>query len=329
MPVNATPEYEKAEARYRSASTDAEKLAALEEMLRLIPKHKGSEKVQSELKRKISVLKKEQPSGQGRGATAVDPYTIARSGAAQVAVVGLPNTGKSSILAAVTEARVKVEPYPYATTLPVPGMWDWQDVKFQLIDTPPISDEHVEGGLVNLLRRVAAVIVAVDAASPESLDQLEGALAILEEKRTPLFDRPAVEIPDDAPLGRPGLIAVTHADAVDAAEIATLGELAGVDLALCPVDGTTGDGFERLAATLWRLLHLIRVYTRVPGHKGELTEPFTLPIGSTVDDLARSIHRDLPDKVKFARIWGDHRHDGQQVHHSEVLEDRDIVELHE
>ncbi len=329
MPVNATPEYEKAEARYREATTDAEKLAALEEMLRLIPKHKGSEKVQSELKRKISTLKREQAAGKGRPTTQADPYTIVRSGAAQVAVVGLPNTGKSSILAAVTEAKVKVEPYPYATTLPVPGMWAWQDVKFQLIDTPPISDEHVEAGLVNLLRRARAVIVAVDASSPESLDQIERALAILAAKRTPLFNRPAVEIPAEAPLGRPGLIAVTHADAVDADEIATLGELAGTDLALCGVDCTTGAGFESLAETLWRLLHLIRVYTRVPGHRDELTDPFTLPVGSTVDDLARAIHRDLPDKLKFARIWGPTRHDGQQVHRTEVLDDRDIVELHE
>jgi len=211
----------------------------------------------------------------------------------------------------------------------VPGMWAWQDVKFQLIDTPPISDEHVEAGLVNLLRRARAVIVAVDASSPESLDQIERALAILAAKRTPLFNRPAVEIPAEAPLGRPGLIAVTHADAVDADEIATLGELAGTDLALCGVDCTTGAGFESLAETLWRLLHLIRVYTRVPGHRDELTDPFTLPVGSTVDDLARAIHRDLPDKLKFARIWGPTRHDGQQVHRTEVLDDRDIVELHE
>lgn len=329
MSVNATPEYEKAETRYREAATDAEKLAALEEMLRLVPKHKASEKVQSELKRKISVLKREQASGKGRAATQADPYTLVRSGAAQVAVVGLPNTGKSSILAAVTEAKVKVEPYPYSTTVPVPGMWDWQDVKFQLVDTPPLSAEHVESGLVNLLRRAGAIIVAVDAVRADSLDQIDQALAVLAEKRTPLFGCPALQIPDDAPLGRPGLIAVTHADVVGDGEIATLGELAGTDLPLCGVDCTTSRGFERLAETLWRLLHLIRVYTRVPGHKAELTEPFTLPVGSTVDDLARAIHRDLPDKLKFARIWGQHRHDGQQVHRTEVLEDRDVVELHE
>ncbi|NLF32116.1 MAG: TGS domain-containing protein [Planctomycetes bacterium] len=329
MAVNATPEYEKAEARYRQAVTDAEKLDALEEMLRLVPKHKASEKVQSDLKRKISALKKEQASGKGAAATVVDPYTIVRSGAAQVAVVGLPNTGKSSILAAVTEAKVKVESYPYSTTLPVPGMWEWQDVRFQLVDTPPLSGEHVEAGLVNLLRRAGAILVAVDASSPESLDQIDRTLAILAGKRADLFNCPAVQIPADAPLGRPGLIAVTHADAVGDGEIATLGELAGTDLALCGVDCTTGAGFDRLAETLWRLLHLIRVYTRIPGHKGELTDPFTLPVGSTVDDLARAIHRDLPDKIKFARIWGTGRHDGQQVHRTEVLADRDIVELHE
>jgi len=330
MPINATPEYEKAEARYRAATAPQEQLDALEEMLRLIPKHKGSEKVQSELKRKISALKRQLASGGHKaGAGHVDPYHIPVGGAGQVAVVGLPNTGKSSIVAAVTEAKVKVEPYPYSTPTPIPGMWSWQDVQLQLVDTPPFTAEHIEGGMVNLLRRADVIAVVADASSPESIDQVEGALAVLADRRTPLFNCPAVEIPADAPLGKPGLLAVTHADLVDPDEIATLSELTGTSLTVCALDCTTGAGFDKLATELWRLLHVVRVFTRVPGERGELTDPFTLPVGSTVEDLARHIHRDLPDRLKYARIWGPGHHGGQQVHRTEELRDRDVVELHE
>ncbi len=330
MSINATPEYEKAEARYRAATTATDQLDCLREMLRLIPKHKSSEKAQSELKRKISVLTKQLATGGGpSGAVHADPYYIPAGGAGQVAVVGAPNTGKSSIVAAATDAKVKVEPYPYSTPLPTPGMWAWGDVQIELVDTPPFTAEHIEGGMVNLLRLTDVVCVVADAASPESIDQIEETLAVLSAKRIPLFNCPAADIPPDAPLGKPGLLAITHADQVGPDEIATLAELLGGPLVACGLDCTTGAGLENLAENIWRLLNVIRVFTRHPHEKGKLTDPFTLPAGSTVEDLARHIHRDLPDKLKFARIWGESRHGGQQVHRTEVLADRDVVELHE
>ena len=329
MSVNATPEYEKAELRYRQAETPAEQLESLQEMLRLIPKHKSSEKVQSNIKQRISAVRKTLARADKSGAGYVDPYHVPAGGAGQVTLVGLPNTGKSSIVAAVTQAPVKVTDYPYGTTTPIPAMWPWQDVQISLVDTPPIMPDHIPGGMVNLLRQTGVVAVVADAASTESLDQVEAVVNILAERRIELFDCPVGRIPAYVNCGKPGLLAVTRADVAGAGEIAVLSELVGGRLAVCGLDCTTGAGFDQLGEHIWRLLNVIRVYTKRPGHKARRSDPFTLPAGATVEDLARGIHRDLPGKLKFARIWGDGRYAGQQVHRTECLRDKDLVEIHE
>jgi uncharacterized protein len=329
MAVNATPEYEKAEDRYRAATEPAEQLEALQVMLRLIPKHKASEKLQADLKRKISTLHKQLNTAVHRPATHVDPYHIVPSGAGQVVLAGLPNTGKSSIVAAVTTASVKVIDYPFATTTPAPGMWHWQDAQLELVDTPPLTAEHVEGGLVNLLRLTGVVAVVADQTSPDSLDQVQIVLELLAARQLELADLTAAEIAAQGRVAKPGLIVLTHAPAMDEAELAAFVELLGVKLKVCPVDCPTQAGFPELAAHLWRLLNVMRVYTKRPGQKSDGTAPFALPVGATVADLARAIHRDLPERFKFARVWGEGRHAGQQVSRADMLHDKDVVEIHE
>ncbi len=331
MAVNATPEYEKAEDRYRAAVTATDKLEALREMLRLIPKHKASEKLQSDLKKKISDLSKEINTGvHQHGAAHADPYSIAPSGAGQVVLIGLPNTGKSSIVAAMTTAPVKVAEYPFSTATPVPGMWLWEDAQIELVDTPPITPEHIDGGLVNLLRLTNLVAIVADQTSPDSLDEVQKVLDILAAKQIELFDMTASQITAAGKMGKPGLIILTHAKSSDAAEVATFAELLGSSLKVCAVDCVEKSGFAELGKEVWRLLHMIRVYTKRPGKREEDNDlPYSLPVGSNVEALARAIHRDLPEKMKFARVWGDGRHSGQQVTRSEILRDKDIAEIHE
>lgn len=328
MPVNASPEFEKAESRYRQAGTPTEQLSALQEMLRLVPKHKGSEKVQSNIKRKLSTLRREMAQSKSSGGQA-DPFHVPAGGAGQVTLMGLPNTGKSSIVAAVTQAPVKVADYPFSSPAPVPGMWLWQDVQIQMVDTPAVTVDHAPGGMINLLLHSDVVAVVADAADSASLQQVETALEILSQRRVELFDCPAVDIPDNDLRGKPGLLALTHADRVSADEIDTMAELLDGRLTVCGLDCITGEGFDVLADHLWRLLHIIRVYTKRPGQQADRKDPFTLPVGATVEDLARAVHRDLPDRLKFARIWGQGHHDGQQVHRTAPLGDRDVVEIHE
>ena len=190
MPANVTPEYEKAEQRYREATTDAERLAALQDMLSTIPKHKGTEKMQADIKRRLSQLRKER---QKTGSNKVpDPFHILKSGAGQIVLVGLPNTGKSSLLAATTNAEVKVADYPFSTILPQPGMWQQDEVQLELVDTPPLSPEHVPAGLMGTIRNADLVCIVAEA-SDSALEQVGGAGG--PERARPDLAHSAAELP--------------------------------------------------------------------------------------------------------------------------------------
>ncbi len=145
MPANLTPPYKAAEQRYREATDDAARLEALNEMMQVIPKHKGTEKLQAEIKAKIAKIKKG-AQAKPAGAKAKSLDNIPREGAAQIPLVGPPNSGKSQFLAAVSHAHPEIADYPFTTRAPVAGMMPWENIKFQLIDLPPISDSHLRAG---------------------------------------------------------------------------------------------------------------------------------------------------------------------------------------
>lgn len=326
MPANLTPDFQKAEQRLRQAGTDEEKLAALREMLSTIPKHKGTDKMQGDIKRRISQLRKQaarKPAGKG-----TDPFYVPKNGAGQVALIGAPNVGKSSLLAATTNAPVKVGDYPYTTALPTPGMWEYQDVQIQLVDTPPMTPEHVPPGLFGTIRQADVIGIVADA-SGEALEQADSALTILACRDVRPVTVPQNELDGEDSSNYPALIIASKADLAAAGNIDTLRELYAGRLEVMPVSAATGEGLERLARRLWELLAVIRVYTKEPGRAADNDRPYTLPVGATIEDLAGEIHRDLPGMMKFARIWGEGRFDGQRAHRSEVLHDKDVVEIHQ
>jgi len=326
MPANVTPEYEKAEARYRQAATDPDRMAALQEMLSTIPKHKGTEKMQAGIKRRLSQLRKEQQkAGRGKGP---DPFHIPKSGAGQVALVGLPNAGKSSLLRATTNAEVKVADYPFTTLLPQPGMWEQDGIQLELIDTPPLTAEHVPTGLTGTIRN-ADLVCVVAAAGEGTLEQVEAVLGLLSARGLNLSSTPRNQLPAADPSRRPGLILVAKGDLVEPEAIRPLKELYAGTLDVVAVSAHTGAGLEAWFKRLVELLAVIRVYAKQPGRPPDLGRPFTLLAGATIADLARQIHRDLPETMKFARLWGHGRFEGQQVHRTEVLQDKDVVEIHE
>ena len=326
MPTNVTPEYERAERAYRAAATDDEKLACLREMLSTVPKHKGTEKLQADIKRRISQLRKaETRKIKSRSA---DPFHLPKSGAGQVILVGLPNVGKSSLVAATTNAPVKVADYPFTTAMPVPGMWQHDDVQIELIDTPPITADHMPTGMMGAVRLADVICIVVDAAGA-LLDQSETALAVLADRDVTLRSMPCSDLDEGHRSTQCGLIAAARSDLAGAGDIDTLRDLYAGRLEVWPVSTVTGEGLDALFERLWQLLAVIRVYTKLPGESADYDKPYTLAVGSTVADLARQIHRELPEKMKFARIWGHGRYDGQQVHRTEVLHDRDVVEIRE
>ena len=152
MPANLPPQYLKAEDEYRKAPTPEKRLEKLRELFRLLPKHKGTEKLQSDLKQKMSQLKEEQERGKPGSKKAGLSHHVPREGAGQVMLIGPPNVGKSTLLAALTNARPEIAPYPFTTRAPQPGIMMWQDVPVQLVDLPAISPEFVEPWVPNVIR---------------------------------------------------------------------------------------------------------------------------------------------------------------------------------
>lgn len=142
MPANLGPDYLAAEHEFRQAASAAERIAALEKMYAALPKHKGTEKLQADIKRRLSQARRE---GQKKGASHAPPfYIVPREGAGQVALVGPANSGKSSLVRALTHARPEVAPYPYTTRAPLPGMMQFENVQIQLLDLPPIAADYTE-----------------------------------------------------------------------------------------------------------------------------------------------------------------------------------------
>lgn len=330
MPANLTAQYKAAEERYREASGHAEKLEALREMLALLPKHKGTEKLQADLRKRISKLEDEGAHAARSGHRGPDAGHVRREGAGQWALVGPPNAGKSSLLAALTNAHPEIAEYPFTTRVPHPGMMPFEDVQVQLVDTPAVAEGHTEPWLANLVRNADGLLLVVDVAA----DDLEQGWRAVDEllARARVLPRGRARPPDASPLlvERPALVLANKCDLDGDGVFAALArEAVGSGLPFLPVSAERGDGLEPLRPMLFRELGRIRVYTKEPGKRAERGRPFVLREGGDVEDLAALVHQDLAARLRFARIWGAHaRFEGQQVDRHHALEDGDVVELH-
>ncbi len=328
MPANLTPQYLEAERRFREAQTDAEKIDALKEMLRLIPKHKGTDHLQGDLKRRLSKLQDRVEQGRKSTGKRADPFAFPRHGAGRVVLVGMPNSGKSSIAAALTNAPVKVAEYPFSTALPVPGMMTFEDVQVQLVDTPPLTPQGGEPGLFTLARQADLAAVVVDLGSDDLLDHTQAVFDLFEERK--LLLRPeAGDAEPGAPTPVKAVFIRTKLDLdPDGERRAMFDEFFGDRLPRRDVSAVTAEGLGELPKFFFDELGLIRVYTRAPGKKDRSPDPFVLKRGDTVLDLAREVHQDLARNLQYARIWGEGAYPGQSVSREHVLHDKDVVELH-
>ncbi len=330
MAVNLPPQYHDAEARYKKAQTPEDRLAALKEMWVLLPKHKASEKVQADLKTKISELTDQiEQARLGPKKAAPGTYKFPRQGAGQVVLLGPPNAGKSLLLTRLTKATPAVAPYPFSTREPIPGMMDYEDVRVQLIDLPPITADAYENFITDITRSADAALLFLDLADDDGPVATQAAIDRLRIARRELVP-PGSPAPDDpAVYALPTLLVGNKLDD-EAAELRL--ELARESLpSALPiqlVSAERGDGLAELRKAIYDALGVMRIYTKQPGKPADMTSPFTPPIGSTVAELAGRVHRDLEDTVKSARVWGSGAFDGQTVGRDHVLHDRDVVELH-
>lgn len=337
MPTNVTPEYKKAEEAYRAAREPKDRLACLKDMLRTIPKHKGTEHLQSDIKTRIKQLTEELAGPKKGGKRSGPSHVVRPDGAAQLALIGPPNAGKSSLHVRLTGSHSDVGPYPYSTHLPVPGMLPYEDVQFQLVDLPPVSSDFMEPWLVNTLQHADGVLLVIDVADPECLEQVPAVMERLAEKKIHLRSAwpglgsasDAGESDDPFRLDLPTVLIANKSDLdPDPDEVEVLEELLGLRFPALTVSAETGDGLEAIGPFLFDALQVVRVYTKSPGKKADTDRPFTVRRGDTVHDVARLVHKDIAEGLRFARMWGADVFDGQQVGPDHLVADGDLVELH-
>jgi len=324
MPANLPPQYFEAEKRYRLAKEPDEKIEALHEMLAIMPKHKGTDKLHAELRRRIAKLSQE---AEKKYATAKRAGCyIRKEGAGQVMLVGPTNVGKSQLLASVTEAIPEIAEYPFTTQTPMPGMMKFENIQIQLVDMPPLGHRSVRTLLNNILRGADLIAIIVDL-SVEPISQVEAALqGLAEAKIEPLLNNKE-ETPGSYP--RKMLIVGNKNDLESSS--GNWRKLNSQYEKLFPVisiSAKEGDDLEELRKLVFQSLEIIRVYTKTPGAKADLTDPVILKKGSIVEDAAESIHKDFKSKSKYAVVWGSGKYDGQRISKGHILQDGDIVEFH-
>jgi small GTP-binding protein len=325
MPTNLPPDYFTVEKQFREATSPEEKIACLEEMLAIVPKHKGTDHLRADLRRRLSKLKAgaEIRRKTGRQASA---YHIDREGAGQVILVGVANVGKSALVAALTNASPEVAEYPFTTWTPTPGMMTIEDIQVQLIDTPPLNPDFVEAEHMNLIRRADLVLLVVDLQG-YPLQELEDALSFLETQRIMPLHRQNQYDGEVRMTFVPMLVVANKCDEEDLdGDFEVLSELLE-EWTPVPVSAKTGRHVDEFKQRIFDALNIVRVYSKPPGEEPDLSAPFVIHKGATVYELAGKIHKDFLDQLKSARVWGSATHDGQMVGRDHVLQDGDVVEL--
>jgi len=326
MPANLTPEFKAAEERYKAAKDIQEKIECLEQMLATVPKHKGTEKIQADIKSKLSKLRR-QPRKKS-GGRRQDIAHVPREGAAQVVVLGAANTGKSSLVGRLTQAEPKVAEYPFTTLRPQPGMMRFEDILIQLVDLPALGEDSPAPWVPQVARYADAALVVVDLGAPDPAVQFDDVRRALEERKVILVPRIEPGREDVPPIRHlPALLVANRLDGEDARDmLALVREEVGGQWTIDGVSAQTGEGLDAMGRALYDLLELVRVYSKLRGKKPEAT-PFVLRRGQTVTDFAGQIHKDVVKHFKFARVWGRSGFDGQRVARDYVLEEGDIIEI--
>jgi hypothetical protein len=328
MPANLPPHYHEAEKRYRTARTVPERVAALQEMLALMPKHKGTDHLKADLRARIAKLMDDLDHPTVSRGGRPYPFAIRKEGSGQAVLVGPPNSGKSSLLAALTGAKARVGDYAFTTQVPEPGMLRFENIHIQVVDTPPLAEGRLESRLFGLIRN-ADVLVAVVDLGAGATTQAEAVLRLLRQWGIRPLGWGELAEPDREQADKRLVMAANKADLEGALD--RFQRLRADYEERFPVVLTSASqavGLEDLGREIFRSLGAIRVYTAAPGAEPNLENPLVLPQGCTVEEAATAIHKAWQEKLKYALLWGSAKFEGQRVGREHVLADGDVVELH-
>ncbi|MEN3000016.1 MAG: GTP-binding protein [Acidilobaceae archaeon] len=386
MPANLPAEARGKLAKYSEAKTPEEKIKALEEFISSVPKHKGTENLMHWARRRLAELREEVELRKRKKVGGGLQIFVEKSGSAQAVIIGPPNVGKSSLLAKLTNAKPEISPYPYTTKMPLPGMLPFEDIQFQLVDTPPLNVDEPESSMNNkvigLARNADALLIVLSPDVPEPLEATRKTLQLLEERgivisrsmgivrikknrevegirvvgsgrlmgfteedlRKLLSDyriyNAVVEVEGDVTLDdvesaivtsrtyKPSLLLFNKVDVGGEELLPQLRNVIPKDVPLLPVSAERGDNLQLIGKALFKVLDVIRVYTKNP-NKDPDPHPLVAKRGSTVLEVAEMVHKSLAENFKYARVWGKSaKYPGQRVGGNHVLEDRDVVEIH-
>lgn len=325
MPANLSPEYKKAEAAFREARTAQEKIIALEHMLAVIPKHKGTERMQGDIKKRLSKLSAAEEKSAGKRS---DFLHVKRDGAGQAAVVGHPNSGKSLLVKMLTGAEPEVAPYPFTTTRPSPYMMPFEDILIQLVDTGPVDAGRIEPYHINLMRNADLILPVLDLGAPDPNGDFDDLMRALAGAKVEFARELPENVPEYGVKPKRTLVIVNKYD-MDEDDI-LLEEVKRRQTAfeLLPVSAQTGTNIEALRDAIFRALDVCRIYSKIPGKPPDMSCPYVMPRGSTVIDVAKTVHKEVAENLRYARIWGSKRFEGQKVQRDYKVHDKDVIELH-